>query len=357
MDPKAPKPATNKTAQAKTSLLDELKAIRGSLDNKAAASHEADDIPVLTDDEEDIPLLGNIEDIQPLDDDDVPVLTSVEDAANKASLADALRQLESMELAPKAKPKPAKQPLTLALEEHQPELAAHQPASAVASKPIPDLAEKIRANAAAAPAAESEEKPAARENPFFRNDQMARLDQSKKLNEQVKAGNKPASPTKPAEENLVEEKGAIDFHQTTAPLAQAAAAPVAADEEEDGADEILKLLDEKPQQALEEELDIDAELADIDQELSSLGELTLMDEKDYAATKPATPAPARPAAVAAKPAAANVPPARTEPAKAINKQAAADIDKIIDEVVDEYMMVLEAALRKKLKEKLPSLLK
>ena len=41
-------------------------------------------------------------------------------------------------------------------------------------------------------------------------------------------------------------------------------------------------------------------------------------------------------------------------AKKIQNQ---EIDLIIDDIVDEYLIVLEAALRKKLKEKLPDILK
>ena len=85
--------------KTKTSLMDELKSIKGVLNT------DDDNIPLLLDDkllddkqaasDDDIPVLAN--------DDDIPVLTSPDDATvNKASLDAAIRQLESMELSPKS---------------------------------------------------------------------------------------------------------------------------------------------------------------------------------------------------------------------------------------------------------------
>lgn len=80
--------------KTKTSLMDELKSIKGVLNT------DDDNIPLLLDDnqttgDDDIPVLAS--------DDDIPVLTSPDEATvNKASLDAAIRQLESMELSPKS---------------------------------------------------------------------------------------------------------------------------------------------------------------------------------------------------------------------------------------------------------------
>jgi len=308
----------------KTSLMDELKSIKGVLDA------DDDNVPLLLDDEE-VPVLSDAEDDVPLlldDDDEVPVLTSPAIEANKASLDAAIRQLESMELSPKAN-------------------------KATASKPA-SLEEKIRANAAP-PLIKDDQQTRIRENPFLKKNVNDSFAESRKHAEEAlksvishsRAISKPARPA-PEESRsaMVSVKdspadGAIDFTdnqflksssapQSTAPTAAQKQAAPTATTEKDGSENILKLLDEES----EVELDID----------EGFGELVDIDVDALIAEK--TPAVKTPPAKK---------PVATPPLK--NKSTEKELDQLVDEVIDEYMFILEAALKKKLKEKLPDLLK
>lgn len=283
----------------KTSLMDELKSIKGVLNT------DDDNIPLLLDDE-DIPVLAS--------DDDIPVLTSPDEAiANKASLDAAIQQLESMQLSPKS------------------------------SKAEPDkassLEQKIRNNAAAS--SFEDKATTVRENPFMAKKPTDRFAESRKQAEDAlksviahsKAMSNPAKPAAEAREHTAAPKEAppkkpIEF--TADATADKSAIPkpqqVNAAVEEDASAAILKLLDEA---------------SDITSDLGlggDFGELVEIDVDALIREKPVVP----------KTAAPSLP---------VGKIMDAQIDAIIDEVVEEYMIILEAALRKKLKEKLPDLLK
>ena len=261
-------------------LMKDLTSLKQTLDE------DDDNIPMLLGDEDDVPLLQ-------AEEEDVPLLEETDfsntsrSSADKASLEAAMRQLESMELAPRARTS-APTPLTT---------------------PKLSLEEQIRANAEP-PLPETENK--SKSNPFLKTQQMAQLELSRRLREEAKRTalisslNKkkdtapPPPPPAPA----------------AAPVAPAPPAPVetraapatpAPAEEEDAAAEILKELE------------------------------------DHSPVAKKTEAPQ----VGNKPSAAATPVA----------PSAQDVEAIIDEIVEEYIIVLEAALRKKLKEKLPDLLK
>ncbi len=310
----------SKSPGSKADLLKDLKSLKNTLNEDddnvpLLLGDEDDDIPVLADEE--VPILG--EDTE----DDIPILDtpaeSHDRAADKASLEAALRQLESMELAPKSrKSTPA------------------APASANVTSSPQNLEEQIRANPAP-PIISHEELTKVRENPFLNPKQKAQLEMTRRLQEEAKktamitALNK-KKPVVPPSASQNTSEGAIEF--TDNPFLKASAATSTStqagnspahkslppDSEENGAADILKELGET--------LDIDAELANIDTELGSLGEIILENDK----TKP--------------------------PTNPVNKKLPQkQIDLMIDEIVEEYLVVLEAALRKKLKEKLPDLLK
>jgi len=311
------KDINNKT---KTSLMDELKSIKGVLNT------DDDNIPLLLDDEaaadESIPVLAG--------DDDIPVLTSPDEAAlNKASLDAAIRQLESMELSPTA-------------------------AKAKPEKPA-DLTEKIRNNAAP-PLFEDpkfdHKATTVRENPFMSKKPTDRFAESRKQAEEAlmsvishsRAISQQSS--KPAAAVVAEEKvpvaapkeqapqNPIEFTAETTAVKPTKPTPQTASDEDASAD-ILKLLDEEPAISL----DIDdefGELLDIDVD-------AMINEKSVSSTQD----------VAAKTTA----PKSTGTPSLSSKHIDSQINTIVDEVIDEYMVILEAALRKKLKEKLPDLLK
>jgi len=298
---------------SKDQLMKDLKSLKNALDE------DDDNVPLLLEDE-DIPVLANE------DDDDIPVLDTPElpetDIANKASLEAALRQLESMELAPRSRK--------------------------TASPPPRGIEDTIRANAAA-PIISNEELTRVRENPFLNSNQKAQLDASRKLREEAQQAAKAAvsGQKPPPQKSAPMQEEAIDFTDnpflkastslggaptTSAPSAQAAAA-----EEEDGSAEILKELGDEakpylPRAAIKAPA-VEQKTTPPTKEEEGFGDIILEEDE---------PAPAR----------------HADPATAIQKKLQKkEIDLIVDEVVEEYIVILEAALRKKLKEKLPNLLK
>jgi len=310
--------------KTKTSLMDELKSIKGVLDT------DDDNVPLLLDDklpdDDDIPVLAEEDDGDvPIlaDDDDVPVLTSSETIANKSSLDAAIRQLESMELSPKA--------------------------GKVTSGKVESLEEKIRNNAA--PPLFEDKATTVRENPFLKKP-TDRFSESRKQAEEalqsvIAHSRAAAPPNKPAvfESKQPTATPLMEDHHSDSPIdftdnpflkASSAAVPVstpnksaapaaAAKEKEDGADEILKLLDE------DSGLDID--LGD------DFGDLVDIDVDALIAEKPAPKPPANkqtPPKPAAKPASSQT-------------VTGDKLNQLVDEVIDEYLVVLEAALKKKLK--------
>lgn len=303
-----------------------------------------DDIPILEDDlDEDVPLLG--------DDDDIPVLDAPDlgHSANKASLEAALRQLEALELAPNARKKTTPDPA-----------------------PKPSLEEQIRANAGT-PIIHEHELTKIRDNPFLNPQQKAQLDMSRKLRDEAqtmamitslnKKKEAPPPPQKaPIDENSIDFTDNTFLKASAAPVSAAApakapAAPIKATEKTDGAADILLELEDDtpasvptPKKTSPEKLDLDKELAEIDEALSDLGDI-IIDEEEVAPAPPPqkTPSPS----TAQPPGKVLAAPSRTTDSKQQDKE----IHQIIDEIVDEYLIVLEAALRKKLKEKLPDLLK
>jgi len=305
--------------QTKTSLMDELKSIKGVLNS------DDDNVPLLLEDE-DIPVLA--------DEEDVPVLTAPEDdlKANQASLDAAIRQLESMEL-----PKAGNPPSSSSLEE------------------------KIRNNAA--PPAFQDKATTVRENPFLKKP-ADRFSESRKQAEaalQSVITHSRATAVPPSRASAPEEKrhgapvtdtlseSSVEFTDNQF-LKASSAAPTsvsfsnkkppspASKQEEDGSEAILKLLEEES----EVHLDLDDDFSDlVDIDVDAL----------IAEQAPVKQAPNK---------AVMPPPARqtTKPAPSIISKPTDEIlDAVVDEVVEEYMIILEAALKKKLKEKLPDLLK
>lgn len=293
----------NASSGSKDELLKDLKSLKNALDeddDNVPLLLEDDDIPVLSDDDGDIPIL------------DAPEFPDDHSATDKASLEAALRQLESMELAPKSRK------------------AATQPQG---------IEDQIRANAAA-PIISNEELTRVRENPFLNSNQKAQLDANRKLREEAQqaaktaaSGQKPASPKPaPVQEEVIEftdnpflkaSTSLGGIHTTPA----ATPAPLA--EEEDGSAEILKELgeDAKPYQsrAPAKASVMAKKVVATDETVTGLGDIILEDDE--------------------------------EPASTQKKLSEKEVDLIMDEIVGEYLVILEAALRKKLKEKLPHLLK
>jgi hypothetical protein len=272
----------------KTSLMDELKSIKGVLNT------DDDNIPLLLDDkllddngEEDIPVLA---------DDDIPVLTAPDEAmTNKSSLDAAIRQLESMELAPRA-------------------------SKTRVDKPA-DIAEQIRSNAA--PPLFDDKATMVRANPFLTKNPTDRFAESRKQAEEalmsvIAHSKSMSSPAKPAAAKAEPQQKPV---QAAAESVAVKSESMSATVEEDASADILKLLDDESTTSG-----------------SGFGELIDIDVDALANNKP--------------PAQKTIPTASTP-----GKKTDAQIDAIIDEVVEEYMIILEAALRKKLKEKLPELLK
>ena len=295
----------------KTSLMDELKSIKGVLNS------DDDNIPLLLDDN-DIPVLAG--------DDDIPVLTSPDDiaaASNKASLDAAMRQLESMELSPRSN-------------------------KARTDKSV-DLEEQIRTNAAP-PLFDDPNATTVRENPFLAKKPTDRFAESRKQAEEAlksviahsKAMSNPAKPGADAKAPMAikdnPSETPIEFSDNqflAASSAQPKPNPVPVPPKqsphgEDASAEILKLLNEEP--AVTADPDLDLDLGD------EFGELVDIDVDALINEKPVTPktisSPASP-----------------------GKKTDAQINDLIDEVINEYMVILEVALRKKLKEKLPDILK
>jgi len=303
----------NASSGSKDELMKDLKSLKSALDeddDNVPLLLEDDDIPVLSDDDGDIPIL------------DAPEFS--DDANDKASLEAALRQLESMELAPKSR-------------------KAVMP-------PARGIEDQIRANAAA-PIISNEELTRVRENPFLNSNQKAQLDANRKLREEaqqaaktVASGQKPAAPQKsaPMQEEIIEFTDNPFLKASTSPGSAHTAASAATHtplvEEEDGSAEILKELGEdarpyQPRVPAKAPVMAKQVAATDETTVDGLGDIILEDEE---------PAPAR----------------KPDPAAAGQKKLQKkEIDLIVDEVVDEYIVILEAALRKKLKEKLPDLLK
>jgi len=300
----------NASSGSKDQLLKDLKSL------KSALNDDDDNVPLLLDDD-DIPVLGN-------DDDDIPILDAPDlstdsDAADKASLEAALRQLESMELAPKSRK--------------------------TAPPHRQGIEDAIRANAAP-PIISTQELTRVRENPFLNSSQKAQLEANRKLREEAAKGIDPGlkpAPQKPAppQEEVIEFTDNPFLKASTSPGGTHASTTSVTtplpEEPEDAAAEILKELgeDAKPYQPRTATKAPVAEQKSVGtkEEVDGFGDIILEDDE---------PAPAR----------------NTVPATAIQKKLQQkEIDLIVDEVVEEYMVVLEAALRKKLKEKLPGLLK
>jgi hypothetical protein len=225
--------------KTKTSLMDELKSIKGVL------NADDDNIPLLLDDEQaaddNIPVLAG--------DDDIPVLTSPDELnANKASLDAAIRQLESMELSPKS------------------------------NKSRPDKTAKPDDKATMV-----------RENPFIAKNPTDRFAESRKQAEEAlksvishsRAISQATRPPAPA----VAEKP-IEFTAEAAAAKVVKPAPAGADDDENASADILKLLDEEPEVQLDLGDDFD-ELVDIDVD-------ALINEKTAAAkTSPKTSPPVK----------------------------------------------------------------
>jgi len=306
--------------QTKTSLMDELKSIKGVLNS------DDDNVPLLLDDE-DIPVLA--------DEDGVPILTAPEDdlKTNQASLDAAIRQLESMELSPRA-----------------------------GKAPSGSLEEKIRNNAA--PPAFQDKATTVRENPFLKKP-SDRFSESRKQAEAalqaVITHSRTTAVPPPKSNTLEEKKHSAPVTDTTSEspveftdnqfLKASSAAPTpasfsnkkpqapASKEEEDGSEAILKLLEEES----EVNLDLDDDFGDlVDIDVDAL----------IAEQAPARQVPDNKQMVA-PPAKPNIKPA----SPTASRPTDAALDDIVNEVVEEYMVILEAALKKKLKEKLPDLLK
>ena len=258
--------------KTKTSLMDELKSIKGVLNT------DDDNVPLLLDDnlshndsnaDDDIPVLAN--------DDDIPVLTSPDSTAvNRASLDDAIRQLESMELSPKSnksradeskfdsKATTVRENPFITPKNTTDRFAESRKQAEEALKSVISHSRAVQQSARPAPAA-------AKETP------------AQKPHEYSADASSKAEPTKSVADS--------------------------ADEEENAAAEILKLLGE------------DNNAGDNN---SDFGELIDIE----------------------------VPTVTTAVA---HKKTDTLADTVIDEVIEEYMVVLEAALRKKLKAKLSDL--
>lgn len=297
----------NPSSGSKDELLKDLKSLKSSLDeddDNVPLLLNDDDIPVLTEDDDDIPILN------------APELPDDPDATNKASLEAALRQLESMELAPKSRKttRPANQ----------------------------GIEDQIRANAAP-PIISNEELTRVRENPFLNSNQKAQLEANRKLREEAQQaakanapGQKTAAaqrPTAPMNEEIIDFtdnpflKASTSLGHTQNNSASPTATP--SPEEEDGSAEILKELgeDARPYQPRVPARAPVAEkkIAAPQKEADGFGDIILEDEEESQSHQ-----------------------------KNISTK---EVDLMVDEIVEEYMVILEAALRKKLKEKLPDLLK
>lgn len=304
-------------------LLDDLKSIKGVLDDGD------DNIPLLDDAEADIPVLA--------DEEDIPVLGDVEaeaSAKNKASLQAALKELESLELSPKS---------------------SRSRATIDPDKPIPSLEDKIRASAA--PPLVKIDQPAGKENPFLAKKPQDKFDESRKQAEAAlqsviahsrALGGKTATPAKKEPEKAAtltvkDDPSAtpVDFTPATkaAPAAKTPTPAPAAPEASDGADDILRMLGENKPVIKKGGAPDNSELegafdALVDIDLDDLGEMDVNDD-----SMPELPA--------AKKIAAAAPGTLTEK----------ELNLLIDEIVEECSTAFNIMLEKKLKEKLSRLLK
>lgn len=293
----------------KTRLLDDLKSIKGTLDE------DDDNIPLLGD-EDDIPVLANEE--------DVPVLSEVDDnsdARDKASLQAALRELESLELSPKA---------------------SRARATVEAEKPIPSLEDKIRASAAP-PLVKIDEKPE-KENPFLAKKPRDKIEESRKQSDAAlqsviaqsrsmsgkTSGTPKKEPEKAAALTIKDDPSAtpVDFKPTPKPAtaktesaktaAKSSATP--APEPDDAADEILKMLGE-PKPVIKKggsQTDNNLEGSELEGAFDALADIDIDN---------------------------------------LGQMSTEELDLLIDEVVEECSAAFNALLEKKLREKLSRLLK
>jgi len=315
---------------AKDALLNELQSIKGLLDedDDIPVLSDDDDIPVLGDEEEDIPTLdGDDFDIPVLGDadDDIPVLGDEEDtpmlgtsteetSMTDSSLQAALSELESLQLSPKASKTRAANESTAEVEiepeaeplpepEPAPEPAkANESASAdTAEEEAPSPSDKMRAIAQRISAARSKAGKKTAESTHMEQEEYQpelSLNSTAKPGDSILAKIQSNADEQQQEAKVIPEP--VYSEDPTTIRNQAIQLPED-DEEEDGSAELLKMLEDDPKPIPN---------ARTPEQMTPSTQLPLSEE---------------------------------------------EIDRIVDEVAEEYMVVLEAALKKKLKSKISDL--
>lgn len=319
------------TKDTKEALLGELESITGLLDDD-------DDIPMLLDDEDDIPILGadKEEDIPLLNDteEDIPLLADVDDDEldlDDHSLKAALSELESMELAPKSQKtklneQPEPEPKIISNPADTMQAMAQRISTArnkahknktKKSAPGESLMAQIQNNAAEPIIKPLQNTNAEKENPFLSNSTKDRLESSKRLTqESLHSAIKKADETAPN-----------SSHQSSSEVSNKP--------QVQPKDELIAFTaSEATELIINSETTIDNQKEEDYDEDGSEALLDILDEDDSSTppeTIPNTPVEEKPLSMA-------------------------DIDQMVEEVTEEYMPIFEAALKKKLKEKLTNLI-